>query len=105
MGTRTSGFDAAGQQVSMSAPSQAFNGSSYTVNQVNNYDGDGAMVKEVDTQSNAPSYAITTYYLRSTVMSGAIIEEINGSGQKNVGYVYSPNGQLLAQQSGNTVCK
>lgn len=56
------------------------------------YDGDGVKVKDV-------AASVTSYYLRSSALSGAIIEEINGSGQKNVGYVYSPAGAALARQT------
>ena len=98
--TRTNTFDAVGQQTAMSATAIPLIGSSYTVNQAISYDGDAAMSKEVDTQSNAPGYANTTYHLRSSVLGGAIIEEINSSGQKNVGYVYAA-GQLLATQQPN----
>ncbi len=101
--TRTNTFDAVGQQIQMSAPQQIWNGSYITLTQANNYDGDGAMVKEVDSQSNAPGSAVTTYYLRSSVLGGAIIEELNSSGQKMVGYVYDPGGSPLATQSGTTV--
>jgi hypothetical protein len=45
---------------------------------------------------------VTTYYLTSSVLGGSIIEEMSGSGQKNVGYVYA-GGQLLAKQSANQV--
>jgi hypothetical protein len=41
---------------------------------------------------------LTTYYLRSTALGGAVIEETNSSGQKTVGYVYSPGGEVLAKQ-------
>ncbi len=39
-----------------------------------------------------------TYYLRSTVFGGQIISEIPGNGQKSMGYVYYPNGELIAVQ-------
>jgi YD repeat-containing protein len=96
--TRTNTFDALGQQAAMSATAIAFNGSSYTVNQAISYDGDGAIAKEVTGQSGS---ANTTYYLSSSVLGGALIEEINSSGQKNVGYVYSAAGKLLATQQPN----
>jgi hypothetical protein len=76
-----------------------------TLNQTNFYDGDGAMVKEVDTQSNAPGSAATNYYLRSSVLGGAIVEEINASAQKQVGYVYYPGGSILATQSDGLVAR
>ena len=45
---------------------------------------------------------MTTYYLTSSALAGAIIEELSSTGQKNVGYVYA-GGQLLAKQSANQV--
>lgn len=101
IGTRTNTFDAFGQLITMSTTVIAPNGSSYTANQARSYDGDASMSKEVLTQSNAPGYINTTYYLRSSVLGGAIIEEINSSGQKSRGYIYTPGGQLLATQQPN----
>jgi RHS repeat-associated protein len=40
---------------------------------------------------------VTTYYLRSTVLGGQVLAELNGSGGWNRGYVYSGS-QLLAIQ-------
>jgi hypothetical protein len=59
------------------------------------YDGDGAKVQDATS-------GVTTYYLRSSLLGSAIIEEINGSGQKNVGYVYA-GGQMLARQQGDYI--
>lgn len=41
---------------------------------------------------------ILTYHLRSSVLGGAVIEELNASGQKQLGYVYTPTGTQLATQ-------
>jgi hypothetical protein len=87
----------------MSAQSQTFNGHPYTVNQASGYDGDGQNVREIQTRSNSSGYVNTTYYLRSSVLGGAIVEEMDGSGQKNVGYVYYPGGTLLGTQVGGSV--
>ena len=76
----------------MTAQQVSWNGSHITVNQSSGYDGDGRRVYDV-------SSGVTTYYLATSVLRGAIVEEINSSGQKNVGYVYTPGGGLLAQQS------
>jgi hypothetical protein len=63
------------------------------------YDGNGLKVKEVASgNQNA-----TTYYLRSTVVKGQIVEEVNSSGQKVVGYVYHPDGGQLARQRFDSV--
>src|SRR5437660_638318 len=51
VGSRTNTFDAAGLQTSMSATAIPPSGSSYTVNQAFSHDGDGMLIKEVDTQS------------------------------------------------------
>ncbi len=92
--TRTNQFDAVGQQTFMTAQQVLWNGNHVTVNQASGYDGNGTSIQDV-------SSGVTTYYLRSSVLSGAVIDEINSSGQKNVGYVYSPGGQLLATQRPN----
>lgn len=65
------------------------------VSQAGGFDGDGAKVQET-------ASSVTTYYLRSSALGGAIIEELNSSGQKNVGYVYAA-GQLLARQAYGSV--
>lgn len=56
------------------------------------FDGDGQKIREVNNGSNP------TYYLRSSVLKGAIIEELDSSGQKQLGYVYTPAGSLIARQ-------
>src|SRR6185295_10102468 len=65
------------------------------------YDGAGGSAKEVTARLNVPGSENTTYHLRSSVLGGAIIEEISFNGQKNAGYVYSPGGELLATQTPN----
>ncbi|MGH9970022.1 MAG: DUF4214 domain-containing protein [Pyrinomonadaceae bacterium] len=92
-------FDAAGRQTFMTAPQVLWNGNQITVSQTSAYDADGAKVCET-------ASGVTTYYLRSSVLGGQIIEEINSSGQKNIGYVYLPSGKKLAVQSyGNVAWK
>jgi hypothetical protein len=91
MGSRSYGFDAAGQMTSMSG--QRWVVDHYVnVTQTAAYDGGGQKAKDV-------SQGVTTYYLRSSVLGDAIIQEINSSGQKSVGYVYSPDGVPLARQA------
>jgi hypothetical protein len=94
--TRTNTFDAAGRQTHMTAQQVLLNGNHITVNEDFQYDGDGAQV--FDSASN-----LTTYYLRSSLVGGRIIEELNSSGQKVVGYIYGPSGQELARQSSSVV--
>jgi len=93
--TRTYTFDAAGQMAQMTGQQWVFNHYN-NVTQIDGYDGDGARVKET-------ANGVDTYYLRSSVLGGAIIEELASNGAKNAGYVYSPGGQLLAHQANNQV--
>jgi YD repeat-containing protein len=90
IGSRSYQFDAAGQMTLMTGQQYAVN-HYITITQASAYAGDGNKVKEV--VGGQP-----TYYLRSSVINDAIVEEINGSGQKNVGYVYTPGGAVLAKQ-------
>ncbi len=55
------------------------------------YDGDGLRVKKTDN-------GVTTYYLRSSVLGGQVVAELNASGGWTRGYVYL-GGQMLAIQS------
>jgi YD repeat-containing protein len=88
IGSRTYVFDAAGQITLMTG--QQWQGTYIGVSEASAYDGEGKKVREVTSGQS-------TYYLRSSVMGDAIVEEINSSGQKNVGYVYA-GGSLLARQ-------
>jgi YD repeat-containing protein len=64
------------------------------------FDGDGKRIRET---SDSLGYMTTTYYLRSSVLGGVIVEELNSAGQKQLGYVFTPAGGLLATQvPGNT---
>jgi hypothetical protein len=91
-------YDAAGQMTGMSGNMFISGGSVITSTMVEDYDGAGAKAKEVSYDGTTA----TTYYLMSTALGGAIVEEMDGTGQKKVGYVYA-GGQILAQQSGNVV--
>ena len=96
IGTRSYSFDAAGAMAQMQGQQWLIN-HYITATMSAAYDGDGFKAKEVTTGTvNA-----TTYYVRSTVLGGQIIEEINSSGQKAVGYVYYPGGGQLARQNGS----
>jgi len=57
-----------------------------------NYDGDGKRVKKIDN-------GVAVYYLRSSVLGGQVICEINQSGGWERGYVYL-GGQMIALQDG-----
>jgi RHS repeat-associated protein len=58
------------------------------------YDGDGLRVKKSD------SAAGTVYYLRSTVLGGQVVAELNSAGGWARGYVYSGSQLLAVQQNG-----
>jgi len=93
--TRTYSYDAAGQNISLAGQRWEANGYVPT-STTSDFDGDGNRIRETSGSSGSMS---TTYYLRSSVLGGAIIEELNSSGQKQLGYVYSPGGSLLARQA------
>ena len=59
------------------------------------YDGDGLRVKKTEGTGKS---ATTTYYLRSSVLGGQVIAELNSAGNWQRGYVYI-GGQLLAVQN------
>lgn len=59
------------------------------------YDGDRLRVKKVDN-------GVTTYYLRSSVLGGQVVAELNGAGTWTRGYVYL-GGQMVGIQSNNAV--
>ena len=77
-------YDATGQQATASY-------SGYSLQQT--YDGDRLRVKVENTSST---------YLRSTVLGGQIVAELNSSGAMTRGFVYQ-GGQLLAVQQNNQV--
>jgi len=100
--TRSYAFDTLGKTKSMTAQQLLFNGNHATVSQSFEYDADGEQLKNGTSQSGITT---TTYYVCSTVLGGAVIEELNSSGQKTVGYVYSAGGGRLAIQSGAVIWK
>jgi RHS repeat-associated protein len=79
-------YDATGQQTNATYPP---NWNGYTLQQ--GYDGDGLRVKKVD--NGTP-----TYYLRSSVLGGKVLAEVDWQGTWQRGYVYL-GGQLLVVQS------
>jgi RHS repeat-associated protein len=76
-------YDATGQQTSAS------NNSSYALWQ--GYNGDRLRVKKTDQEA-------TSYYLRSSVLGGQVVAEVDWQGTWQRGYVYL-GGQMLAMQS------
>ena len=82
-------YDAAGQAVTIGTESIANE----------SYDGDGRPVKSIQTSEDAGggSLATTTYYVRSSMLGGAVLTELTGSGGKQRTFVYA-NGSVLAWQ-------
>jgi YD repeat-containing protein len=78
-------YDAAGRNISTSWSS----GGSFN----QSYDADNQRVKVTELNT-------TTYYLRSTVLKGQIIAELDGSGSRQRGYVYAGN-KLIGHQTGS----
>ena len=96
-------FNAAGQSSRMEAPMwNSSLGAFLTKVMDSSHDGDGQKVKEVTWDYYSYEPAESRYYLRSSVLRGAIIAEIDGAGQKKVGYVYA-GGRVLAKQAENQV--
>src|SRR5215213_8832696 len=56
------------------------------------YDGDRLRVKKVES-------GMTTYYLRSSLLGGQVVSELNASGALQRGYVYLGSQMLAIQQS------
>ena len=91
---RTYTYDAAGRNTQLAG--QRWTPSGYVpVTATNGFEGEGRKVRE---QSDGSGFLVTSYYLRSTVLGGAVVEELNNVGQKQIGYVYLPSGDLLATQ-------
>jgi hypothetical protein len=78
------GYDAAGRMISASQRSIS-----------QSFDGDGQLAKRVDNGQ-------TVYYVRSSVLGGASVIEVNQYGQRLRGYVYA-SGQRIAKQEGGQV--
>jgi hypothetical protein len=83
------GYDATGQQVG--ATNQI---SGYYLNQ--SYDGDGLRALKNDN-------GVVIYYLRSSVLGGAVVAELDGSGGFSRGYFYRGDQLLAVQQSNHMV--
>jgi YD repeat-containing protein len=79
-------FDAVGQLISSTGPGR-------TIGQ--GVDGDGLRARWVEN-------SVTTYYVRSTLLGGQTIIELDQYGNKTRGYVYG-GGQEIAKQEGGQV--
>lgn len=60
------------------------------------YDGDGRFMRREEVHG-FPTYSRTTYFIRSSVLGGKVVTEVDSSGQKQQAYVYA-NGELLVKQ-------
>ena len=79
-------YDAVGQQVAANQP----NGGGYHLGQ--SYDGDGLRARKDDNGT-------VTYYLRSTVLGGAVVAELDAIGGFSRGYFYRGDQLLAVQQN------
>jgi YD repeat-containing protein len=91
--TRTYTYNAAGKITSLAGQRWTPNGFVSTTTS-SGFDGDGSRVRE----ESSGGGSTVTYFLRSSVLGGAIVAELNSSGQKQIGYVYTPSGTALATQ-------
>ena len=64
------------------------------------YDGDGQVVHRTEVEGS--NTIANLYQLRSTVMGGSVITELDSAGQKKKGFVYC-NGKVIARQEPNVV--
>jgi YD repeat-containing protein len=81
-------YDAAGRSTSISSPNTG-----KTITPI--YDGDGQVVHRTEFEWSTPIPNL--FQLRSTVLGGRVITELDAQGQKKHTYVYC-NGQLIARQ-------
>jgi YD repeat-containing protein len=88
-------YDAAGRMVEMTDTVSRPNNSTAARTQRRSYDGDGRWIKELKNN-------VGTYHVRSTALRGAVLTELDSSGQKLKTNVYA-GGELLARQENNKV--
>jgi YD repeat-containing protein len=81
-------YDAAGRNASIFSPAK-----NKTITPI--YDGDGQVVHQNEVEGSTTIDNL--FELRSTVMGGKVITELDSAGQKKKGYVYC-NGQSIARQ-------
>lgn len=92
--TRTYTYDAAGRNTTLTGQKWMPSGFVATTTE-SGFDGDGVKVRE---NSGTSGSMTLRYFLQSTALGGAVVEELNGSGQKQMGYVFTPSGTELASQ-------
>jgi YD repeat-containing protein len=93
--TRTYTYDAAGRNITLSGQQLTATGTISSLTE-SGFDGESNRVRE---NSGSNGSMTLKYYLTSSVLGNAVIEELNSSGQKQIGYVYIPGGTLLATQT------
>jgi len=93
--TRTYTYNAAGRNIALAGQQSTPSGFVSTLTE-SGFDGDGNRVRE---NSGTSGSMTLRYYLQSSVLGGVVIEELNGSGQKQTGYVYTSSGTPLATQT------
>ena len=72
-------------------------------NATHDYDGDGQRTKIVTTLTqNSVTTTTTTYELRSSVLAGQVIQEVDGQGAKTAQHVYTSSGIELASGKAET---
>src|SRR3982751_1414865 len=81
-------FDAAGHMIRMDNPLQQTGTNAYGLTMSYAYDGDGQQVRETKYSPNFFPQTTYTYSVRSSVMDGEVITELNGSGQQQMNYVW-----------------
>ena len=100
------GYDAAGRQYSFTANSYVGGGSQSVLEVTQSFDGQAQPVKKVTTNrweeylSEEPTVhesTETVYYLRSTVLGGQVVAELDQTGFKYRGYIFAAGLRLATQ--------
>jgi YD repeat-containing protein len=93
-------YDAAGRQNSFVSRSLVSNNQSM-LEVAQTFDGDATPARKTETSryedSTIHESTTTTYYLRSTVLDGKVVAELDNTGYKRKGYIYA-DGMQIAQQ-------
>jgi len=89
-------FDVAGRLNRTISPSRRVGTQVINITIDNRFDGDGLLVKQ-------STNGVAKYFVRSSVLGGEEVAEVDSSGNRITGYVYA-NGEVIAkQQSGGVV--
>jgi hypothetical protein len=73
------------------------------------YDGDGQPLKRIGTRTSTPSFSSSTsFYLRSAVLGGAVIADLNTDGEPagaaHYRYIYASGGVLAREEYVQLAC-